>query len=204
MNYQRVLRDMMKAGGLTQAELAKLLKVTQPTVSRWLSGGATPELEQHQRIVAQGRKLGLIAADGAEVDPHPERPNEIGPPTVKVKGYVGAGAEAHFYNVAQGDLDDVPAPEGATADTVAVEIRGDSLGALFDRWLVFYDEVRRPITPDLVGKLCVVGLADDRVLVKKVRRGSAAGLYTLISEREEPIRDVEIEWAAQVKNMVPR
>lgn len=123
--------------------------------------------------------------------------------TVRLVGYVGAGAETHFYAVAQGDLDEVPAPDGATEDTRAVEIRGDSLGSLFDRWLVFYDDVRRPVTNDLVGKLCVVGLADDRVLIKKIGKGKR-GRYQLLSEKEEPIEDAEIEWAASVKIMVPK
>jgi phage repressor protein C with HTH and peptisase S24 domain len=123
--------------------------------------------------------------------------------TVKVKGYVGAGAQAHFYAISQGDLDEVPAPEGSTPDTVAVEIRGDSLGSMLDRWLVFYDDVRRPATADLNGRLCVVGLADDRVLIKKLRR-QPNGLWRLLSEREEPIENAEIEWAAAVKNMVPQ
>ena len=34
--------------------------------------------------------------------------------------------------------------------TVAVEIRGERLGA---RWLVYYDQVERPVTPELIGKL---------------------------------------------------
>ncbi len=123
--------------------------------------------------------------------------------TVSLVGYVGAGAEAHFYAVAQGNLDEVSAPEGSSPDTKAVEIRGDSLGSLFDRWLVFYDDVRSPITTDLIGKLCVVGLADDRVLIKKVRSGSKRGLYNLLSERDDPIRDVHIVWAAKVKTMTP-
>lgn len=124
--------------------------------------------------------------------------------TVPLVGYVGAGAEAHFYAVAQGNLDEVAAPDNSTPETKAVEIRGDSLGSLFDRWLVFYDDVRSPITSDLIGRLCVVGLKDDRVLIKKVRPGSKRHLFRLISEREPPIEDVEIDWAAKVKTMVPR
>ena len=123
---------------------------------------------------------------------------------VPLVGYVGAGAEAHFYAVAQGNLDEVEGPDNSSAETKAVEIRGDSLGSLFDRWLVFYDDVRSPITPDLINRLCVVGLADDRVLIKKVRQGSKRHLFNLISEREPPIEDVQIEWAARVKTMVPR
>lgn len=122
--------------------------------------------------------------------------------TVPLIGYVGAGAEAHF--TAAGELGRVAAPEGATPTTVAVEVRGESLGALFDRWLVYYDDVRSPITPDLIGRLCVVGLEDDRVLVKQIKASKVKGLYHLLSNTEGPILDVAIAWAASVKNMVPR
>ena len=37
--------------------------------------------------------------------------------------------------------------------------------------------VRRPVSADLIGKLCVVGRPDDRVLIKKIRQGSKPGLY---------------------------
>ncbi|MCZ7564726.1 MAG: hypothetical protein M5U08_13880 [Burkholderiales bacterium] len=107
--------------------------------------------------------------------------------TVPIVGYVGAGAEAHYYAV-QGDaLDRVSAPHNATRNTVAVEIRGESLGRLFDRWLAFYDKVHRPVTSDLVGRLCVVGLTDDRVLIKKIRKNRTGG-YDLISSTANPSR----------------
>ena len=123
---------------------------------------------------------------------------------VPLVGYVGAGATAHFFGD-QGTLGEVPAPEGSSEETVAVEIRGDSLGALFDRWLVFYDNVQRPVTADQIGKLCVVGLLDGRILIKKIQRSRARqGLFHLLSNTEAPILDVEIEWAAKVLNMVPQ
>jgi hypothetical protein len=131
----------------------------------------------------------------------PEAPDLDTGPTVEVIGYVGAGAETHFYDVRPGHLDEVPAPEGFTESTVAVEIRGDSLGPFLNRWLVFYDAVRRPMTPDLIGELCVVGLADQRVLIKQVQRGRSEGLFNLISATEKPIVDVAIEWAARVNSM---
>jgi phage repressor protein C with HTH and peptisase S24 domain len=145
-----------------------------------------------------GRKVG--PTDGT---PGPE-PEEPPAPKVPVAGYVGAGAETHFYAVAQGGLDEIDAPEGSTPDTVAVEIRGDSLGTFFDRWLVFYDDVRREVTPDLLGKLCVVGLDDGRVLIKKLQRSRSQGLFNLVSQTEAPIVDVAIEWAAKVKSLMPR
>lgn len=131
----------------------------------------------------------------------PDRPAAHEVPLV---GYVGAGATAHFYAAGDGNLGKAPAPDGATASTVAVEVRGDSLGALFEHWLVYYDEVRSPVTSDMIGRLCVVGLPDDRVLVKKIQRSKAEGLYHLLSNTEEPIFDQEVLWAARVKSMMPR
>lgn len=126
------------------------------------------------------------------------------PKTVPLVGYVGAGSEAYFFGD-QGTIDDVPAPEGSSDETVAVEIRGESLGALFDRWLVFYDDVHRPVTTDQIGKLCVIGLQDGRILIKKLQKSRGRnGLFHLLSNTEAPILDVEIEWAAKVINMIPR
>src|SRR5215813_7507133 len=126
-------------------------------------------------------------------------------PKVPVVGYVGAGSAAHLYDVAQPHLDDVGGPADAAEDTVAVEIRGDSLGPFFNRWYVFYDDVHRPMTADLIGQLCV-GDTDDAELAdqvgrhRTVQRGRAEGLYNLHSATEKPIADVKIEWAARVNS----
>lgn len=137
------------------------------------------------------------AADLPTIDPD-------APAVTRVVGYVGAGALAHYYALPSDELDTVPSPGNATPETVAVEIRGSSLGPLFDRWIAFYDDVRRAPTDDLIGKLCVIGLSDERVLIKRLERGRRAGLYRLASNTDPPIEDVPIEWAARVKNMVPR
>lgn len=124
------------------------------------------------------------------------------PRTVALVGYVAAGAEAHFTPA--GELGQVEATADATDSTVAVEMRGDSWGTFFDRWIVYYDEVRRPVTQDLIGKPCVVGLEDGRVLVKRLQRSRTKGLFHLFSPAADPIMDVAVEWAAKVKSMVPR
>ena len=123
---------------------------------------------------------------------------------VPIVGYVGAGAVMHYYAFADSPDEFVPMPENGNENTVAVEVRGSSLGSIFDTWLVYYDRVQSAPTSDMVGKLCVVGLADDRVLVKRLRRGSAPGLYNLESNTEGLIEDAEIVWAAKVKTMTPR
>lgn len=128
----------------------------------------------------------------------------LGLDTVPLKGYVGAGANTAFFELPEDELDRVPAPADATDSTVAVEIRGDSLGAPFDRWLVYYDDVHRPITRALFNQLCVVGLADGRVLIKKVVPSKMKGLFHLVPSIGETIMDVPIEWAAKVIRMQPR
>lgn len=123
--------------------------------------------------------------------------------TVPLIGYVGAGAHAYFYD-AQGPFEEVPMPENGNEKTVAVEARGNSLGSFFNNWLIYYDELRHPPTPDMIGALCVVQLIDDRVLVKKLMRGTEPDLYHLLSQTEDPIEDVELVWAARVTSMAPR
>lgn len=146
---------------------------------------------------------------GRWIGPGGDRPVSIDVPEEKVTfkvpvvGYVGAGSKAHFYDVAQGDLDDVDPPHGSNEATVAVEVRGDSLGPFFNRWLVFYDKIQHPVTEDMLGELCVVGLEDGRILIKQIHRGRSPGLYNLLSPNDAPIKDVPITWGAKV-NIIQR
>lgn len=121
--------------------------------------------------------------------------------TVPVVGYVGAGAAAHFYDAAQGPFDRVEAPEDATENTVAAWIKGPSVGRFFDGWLLFYDNVQSHVSEDMYGELCVVGLPDDRILVKQIQASKTPGLYHLFSENEPPILDQAVAWAALVTGL---
>jgi transcriptional regulator with XRE-family HTH domain len=166
--------------GTTRNQLAKLEGSARRLSDKWIQRAAEAfEVDQGEIVTERGR-------------------------TVQVIGYVGAGAEAHLYSDAQGPFDDVRAPANATDDTVAVIVRGDSLGSFFDRWLIFYDDVRRPVTPDLIGHLCVVGLPNGQVLVKKIKATRSRGLYHLVGQFGDPIMDTPIEWAARVKELRPQ
>lgn len=198
MNYPKVIKDMLATGGMTQAEFAKRLKVTQPTVSRWLNGSQKPEIDQHERIAAEAARIGLDHLI-SRASALPEEDDE--PAGVPVKGWVGASAEAEYYPE-ETRLDLAPTISDATAKTVAFEIRGTSLGDWFDRWFVYFDNERRPPEPELIGEPCVVWLADGRVLVKRLQRGKD-GLFDLFSNRDgvAPIRNVAVEYAAKVKHI---
>lgn len=199
--YRNWVAAGLLKGGKSKGGLAKAMGLHQSQVTRLLDGDRQIKAEE----------VPVIARYLGENPPGSDAPFEFhdlatsgGERSVRVVGYVGAGAKAHYYALPPDELDTVPAPESATPETVAVEIRGSSLGPAFDRWLAFYDDVRRPATEDMLGHLCVVGLSDERVLIKRLERGRRPGLFRLVSNTEPPIEDVPIEWAARVKSMVPR
>ena len=162
-----------------------------PTFSTVIAGCAPMRSRLCPNISASSRRASL--AEG-----------RLRPPSAPLVGYVGAGAVAHFYADGQGPFDDVDAPLNSKPTTVAVQVRGHSLGVLFDNWLVFYDDIRNPPDDSLVGRMCVCGLSDGRVLIKSVKRSAQTGLWNLLSNTEPPIYDAGLDWAAPVREMRPR
>ena len=187
-NNLRMLRD---GRGWTQDEAATALGTTRNQYAK-LEGGS-------RRLSDKWIKL---ASDAYGVDPGDVVTDRVA--TVPVAGYVGAGTAMHFYAEGQGPLDEAPAPEDATALTVAAEVRGESLGPLFANWRVYFDDRREPVTDDLIGHLCIVGLADGRVLVKQLIRAKTEGRFDLHGQFGDPVLDADVVWAAKVKSMMPR
>lgn len=199
----KLLKRMLEIVPGGQVGLAKRLGhgISQPQISKWLNG-SSPELENYNHITDLANALGLL--DDMRSEDVAASLDRAPPHQVKIKGYVGASSEAHYYALSDEDFEEVPAPVGATDKTVAVEIKGKSWGPLLDSWIVFYDDVRSPITDDLLGRACVIGLADDRILIKQIKR-ERDGSYTLLSNADEPpIKNAQIEWAAKVIDMRPR
>lgn len=197
------------AADLTQTALSKHIGVTRSSVSQWESEVTEPTPENLRAIamqtevnydwVATGR--GSMFADIRSEDVAHGMRTPKGKRTVKLKGYVGAGSEAHFYATAHEYWEDVEAPEYANEHTAAVEIRGESFGPLLNGWLVFYDDVRSTLTEDLIGEVCVVGLADDRVLLKKIERNGKNFNLLANNSVDPPIMNAKIKWAARVRGI---
>lgn len=185
------IRAIRRQSGLNQAAFGHELGVSQSQVSKWEKPfGERPTVDNLMKIA----KFAQVAID--DLIDYP-----IEKSVVPLIGYVTAGAEMILFAESQGPFDEVAAPEGATETTVAVEVRGTSLGDIFNGWLVFYDERRCPPADDLVGKLCVIGLTDGRVVVKKLQRGQLRGRFNLLSATEPPIYDAEIDWVAKVTHL---
>ena len=184
------LRALRQARGWTQDQAAAALATTRNQYAK-LEGGS-------RRLSERWIKA---ASDAYGVDPGEVVTERIA--TVPVAGFVGAGTEMHFYAEGQGPIDEAPAPDGATADTVAAEVRGDSLGPIFAGWRVYFDDRRAPVTDDLIGRLCIVGLTDGRILVKVVSRGRGPGRFVLHGQFGDASPDAEGAWAARVTAVMP-
>ncbi len=183
------IRDLRTQRDLSQEGLADLVGTTKAQISK---------LEKGQRRLTDDWMRRLAPALGvAPADLMLERGDR---PTVPLVGYVGAGAEVQMFDGDQGGdrLDDVEAPPDADAHTVAVVVRGPSMDPVFrDRDLIYYRNVRGQ-PGDLIGRECVVGLADGHVYVKILQRGNTAGLFNLFSYNAPLISDVVVEWAVKV------
>jgi hypothetical protein len=85
---------------------------------------------------------------------------------------------------------------------VAAIVKGASMEPMvFDGWLVFFSRDPEQDIYGVVGKLCVVKLADSRMMLKQIRRGPTPGRFNLISINAGLIEDVELEWASPVRHI---
>lgn len=193
------IKAIRVASGLDQTEFGEKMGVSQSTVGRW-ERGAQPQSEILKRIAdfantTVDRLLGVDDLAGTN------------PGDIPVVGYVGAGAEViPFDDLAHGDaLDHVERPPGMSGRFVAVEVRGDSLlPTAEDGWRLIYTGEQTILEDEVLNRLCVVQLADGRMLVKRLMRGSQPRRYHLLSTNAPIIEDVEIVWAAKVKAIIPR
>lgn len=127
------------------------------------------------------------------------------PSMTPVVGKAGAGPEGSvLFATGDGNFGEVPAPEGASPNTSALEVQGDSMrGLANDGWLVFYDEKENP-REDHMGEPCVCFLEDERVLIKTPWPGSERGLFHLESFNAPLMRDVPVRYFAFVTDIKPR
>lgn len=181
------LRQLRKASGLTLEQLAESAGTSAQQISR---------LEKSERRLTADWLARLAPA--LKVTPR----DLLATASLPVIGYVGAGATIYpFDDHAPGaGLDDIEIPPGIDPEkAVALFVRGDSMvPAYYDGDVLIYeDRSEEPLA--LVGRECVVKLADGRTYIKRIARGSSPGFWTLRSYNASDIEDVVIEWAARVK-----
>lgn len=127
------------------------------------------------------------------------------PGYVPVIGRVGANPEGLvLFATGQEGGDLAPIPPGGTEKAVAVKVVGHSMRGLADDGaLIYFEDQRSAPSPDMLGEVVVLETDTDEVLVKRLLRGSRAGLYDLESVAGPTRRDARLRWAAHITAIIP-
>lgn len=124
---------------------------------------------------------------------------------VPVIGHVGANPEGTvLFATGQDPAELAPIPPGGTDRARALRVVGHSMrGVADDGALIYFEDQRTPPTPDMLGHVVVVETDGDEVLVKRLLRGSAPGVYDLESLAGPTLRDARLRWAAHITAIIP-
>lgn len=124
---------------------------------------------------------------------------------VPILGRVGANPEGVVLFATGQDAGDLaPIPPGGTEKAAALRVVGHSMRGLADDGaLIYFEDQRTPPTPDMLGHVVVVEIDTDEVLVKRLLRGSRAGLYDLESVAGPTRQDARLRWAAHITAIIP-
>lgn len=188
-----ILKEWLARGlekpGKKNTELAERLKLPQSRVAEMKSG---------KRMI-KTTEVAIISdyiGEPVPIEVLPASPEQL----IPVVGYVGAGSEIFSVDdhTKGGGIDYVSGPPGGISKSaVALVVRGDSMLPVFEAGdIVYYDRQDNGDLSHLIGKNCVVRLADGRTFIKKLQFSN--GAYWLHSHNADPIVAPQIEWAARV------
>jgi phage repressor protein C with HTH and peptisase S24 domain len=146
---------------------------------RELNDNQARKIADHHRVSAGWLLFGEGTPDGAG--------------TVQLIGSIGAGQQV-FPFPEDSSHRTIEADFGGT-EAYAFEVDGESMLPLArPRDIVFFGPERRDLD-NLIGEECIVTLQDDRRFFKVLERGSAAGVFDLVSYNAEPLRGQKVHSA---------
>ena len=184
------LHAIMKSRNINQGELADLLDVSQPTVSRWLFKDADPR-GRHRDAINQLYERTLGEGGVART-------------VVGVHGYVGAGAEImpDFEQVPPEGLEQVTVEFALPEGMIAFRVRGSSMLPQFHdgATIIVYRDQPRPLD-QYYGREAIVRTADGRRFLKTIMRGAEG--VTLTSWNAAPIENQKLEWIGEIYATLP-
>lgn len=192
----RRIKKAREAKRLSQAQVGEHFGITAKAVSMWERDKNSPDPD---RLPALARFLG-VSNDLLLTGRESTKRIMAGPPLV---GYVGAGGQ--FFPLddhAMGQGMDVaePPPGGDEDAAVAVKVRGHSMHPVYrDGDTLYYTRNRANDWMALIGRDCIAGLQDGRVMVKVLRPGTQRNRWTLASYNSPDLDNVEISWVAPIR-----
>jgi phage repressor protein C with HTH and peptisase S24 domain len=191
--HDRLKRARVNAGFASAAAAAESLGVKRYTYTQHENGtrGFKRDAAAHY-----ARRFGVSLTWLLTGRSEPNAPGRT-----PVLGHVGAGATVNIASTdAPQPLDHIDTPPGLNPDGAAVIVRGDSMYPTCEDGDILFYERRTSDVTGLLNRLCIVWLSDERILIKRLRRGSRSGYFTLESANVNmpPIEDVAVLSAAPV------
>lgn len=191
-----LLRKIMRACDWTQADLARELELTQPTISRLLAGAAA-KFDTRVKILGLARRLSVINNSQSET-----LQNAEGVPVVAT---IGTGGELRMLPEEEQEIAPAPPGELAIPGLIAARVVGTGMMPMLDDgWIVYWDRDGKEPPDGLTTKLCVVGLIGGQVLVRRPYKGRTKGRYDLHAANAPALLDQPLEWMARVLWILPR
>lgn len=185
------LREALKAARMTGSELARQLTLA---LGRSIDRAAVSKMKRGERAIAGDELLEIERITGYQA------PNSI---EVPLKGKVGAGQE--IFALDPYDDETVEAPAQVRPGTVAVLVSGDSMYPAYEEGeLLYYSRLLPP--DEMVNKRGIVRLADGRMFVKVLRKGSTDRTWNLqsLNSLYRDMVDEVVEWVAPIDWTRPR
>ncbi len=179
-NYLAVIR---KKQGLTQEQLAGLLETTRAHISNIERGkhNIEPWLDKLSETFN-------IPYEEFIFEPWQD---------VQITGYTNAAGEIEFLPKNQW-TQTVRVPKILGTNLTAIAVRGNSLWPrYFEGEALIYRKLNK-ITPNLLGKECVVQITNGALLVKILESGNTASSYNLSSWNGPTQKQVYLDWIGEV------
>lgn len=192
------IRQLRRERGLTLEELAELAGISRSYLNELELGAKTINANRLEQV-----------ARALEVPPESLFVASLTP--ISIAGRVGAGAQVPLVDAHEkGDgLYHVACPPQLSPHgIVAVEVEGDSMAPMYQpgHVLFFTRANHEGVAEEDIGLPCIIEDADGMAWVKLLKRGSAPGLFHLISlnPSADSVWDKPIKWAARVKLALPK
>lgn len=198
----RWVNAALEASSMTQGALADAIErvtripMDKSKVNKMVLGKRAVSAEE---MLAISKITGLPIPDQSRSAAH-----------IAVAGRVGAGARVPLvdaFEKGDGLFHVACPPQLSPRGVVAVEVEGDSMAPMYQPGhVLFFSRVNHEGVPEEdIGLPCVVEDEAGDAWVKLLKRGTAPGLWNLISMNPsaESAWDQRIKWAARVRLALP-
>jgi transcriptional regulator with XRE-family HTH domain len=189
------LQAFMDARGLKPHPWAKAAGLRSSTIYNFIAGRSHSLTYDSLQRLARAAGVSVDELVGGRAAPQ-ARKKDVSASQTTGKGAVAlrwlVGIYGRLFPMDENVTVDRPVGLPQGVDAVAARIDGDGLHPIPADWLLFFSAEAKP--PDeLLGKLCVVRVRGaTQPLVREIRRGSTAGLFTLLSWGAAPMENVEV------------